>query len=443
MERCARGLNGFEKKFQVPKLMDPDDIVSVPGDKEMTLYLSYIVDVLQKKNPQKKTLVGSLKQAPDRRASAPNIAGNRATLGGGGYLPGAHPVNKTTTSPVTNGGTLKNSPSPARKPEASQQSGPPSWTKRKVPDMDAVNTSPSSSSSSPSSSSTNVPPPTIVIAPPVIMTSAPDNSDRVRDLEKKLEGKDHEIEALKEALRLLEGTLERKEREFREVEDRLNREVLAAKALASNGGGGGSGGEVKKAIDELKAQVEELEQHNQMLQMSLEDSRVSQRRMEEASKSSSSKPSFLSPKNVKDQKEEEELLRHQVRDAEKRATDAEQRLEELRSLGNAGGGGGSAREARLQKQVGELEDKIVALEQEGRQLKRAAEKAGRLEKEVAELEERESKSAQEVRDLKRQLRAAANSSGTNEEPTMERKKSNSKLLRSPREKTIPKFDLTK
>ena len=131
-----------------------------------------------------------------------------------------------------------------------------------------------------------------------------------------------------------------------------------------------------------------------------------------------------------------------MRDAERRAKDAEKELEALKKSGGGGGGGGgpSARETRLQKQVGELEDKVVSLEQDARQLKRAADKVVRLEAELHEMEERESKAAQEVRDLKRQLRAA----GADEQPaTMERKKSNSKLIRSPREKTIPKFDQLK
>jgi hypothetical protein len=444
LERCSRGLSGFEKKFLVPKLMDPEDIVSVPDDKGMTLYLSYCVDILQKKSPAKKTLVGTLQRTPDRRASAPNIA---PKYGGGGYISGSPPAAaKPSATKVGSGvGGMKGSPSPNRKPDAAPSfSAPsissgagttPSWTKRRVPSTDSEFAADSASTS----------PRTVdTIAPPVMVVPAPDVDERLHELQLKIGSKDREIEALHEAVRLLEVAAEKRDHEHREAEDRLNRELVTAKALSAGTGGGGTGKEVKVAIDELKAQVDELEQHNQMLQMSLEDSRLSQRLMEESHGGRANpKASLLMPSGSND---EEEMLRHQVREAERHAFDLEKELADFKANANglrssSSGSVPSARETRLQKTVSELEDKVISLEQEARQLKRAADKAARLEKEVAELEEKEIKATQEIRDLKRQLNKATSENSGSSEPTIERKKSSSKLLRSPRERTIPKFDV--
>ena len=453
LERCARGLAGFEKKYAVPKLMDPEDIVSVPDDKGMTLYLSYIVDVLQKKNPPKKTAVSSLQRTPDRRASAPNIVvGSEKTRagpvdGGGGFI----------------GGPPKGSPSPSKKVvEATPSGGPPSWARRKIPDMEEE-TKTVSAPAIPSASHT-ADAPTTFVPPPRLNVPGEDTNDKLHEMEKKLEAKDREIATLQEALHQMDKLLTQKDNEKKEVEDKLQRELLAAKALSGGGGGGGGAGgvdekKVKMAMDELKAQVDDLEQQNQMLQMSLEDSRQEQVRLQTPvvpKKGGSGIKSLLKPADASEHLDEEEILRHQLREAERRANMAEKELKDKSSsnggLPSAAGAGGTAKEERLRKQVSELEDRISTLEQEARALKRTADKVGRLEKDLAELEERDLKHAQESRELKKQLNKAVadleeaqkgtgGGGGTTsgqEAPGLERKKSNSKLLRSPREKVLPR-----
>jgi hypothetical protein len=435
LERCTRGLAGFEKRFLVPKLMDPEDIVSVPDDKGMTLYLSYVIDILQKKNPQKKTALSPLQRTPDRRQSAPNIASTSGLIpslkpkyGGGGYIGSPSPVKKGESAPVAQ------------------------WAKRKVPDVapeDAlVSTTSSSEAPSPSPSS-------VVVVPPRVIVPGPDNDDRVHELQLQLKSKQAEIEALTEGMRQMEKLLERKEQEHRDAEEKLRRELMAAEALAgaassTRSGGGSKGGgdeiKVKEALATLQAQVDDLEQHNQMLQMSLEDSRVSQRKLEDSVKVT--RKATLSVEPVSEDAEHEELLLHQMREAERRALAAEGELKLLKEGGgvSASSGNGAPREQRLKSQVSELEDKVATLEQEARALKRAADKSTRLERELAEMEERDLKHAQEARDLKKQLNQvtreleeARGAAGTSAPPTIERSKSGSKLARSPRERNIPKL----
>ncbi len=411
LERCTRGLSGFETRFHVPKLMDPEDIVSVPDDKGMTLYLSYIVDILQRKSPMKKSALSAVRQ-PDRRQSAPNIAPSSHSASA---IPSVKPK-------YGGGGFIGSSPSPKRAAESAP-------IKRGVPDLPR-NSSPS--------------PPAVV--PPMVVVPAPDTDDRVHELQLKLKAKDAEIEALTEGMRLMEVALEKKDKERKDAEDKLQRELREAIALAASKGGDGADSNTKAAMTELKAQVDELEQHNQMLQMSLEDSRQSQRKMEESVKRKQSSSSLLVvPKQVdavEDAEEEQELLRHELREAERRAVDAERELKKLKEAGGTVGTPGAGREQRLKTQVGELEERITTLEKEGRALKRAADKAARLEKELAEMEERDLKHAQEARELKKLLNKA------NQEleelrapsaPALERGKSGSRLVRSPREKLIPKM----
>jgi hypothetical protein len=438
LERCTRGLAGFEKRFLVPKLMDPEDIVSVPDDKGMTLYLSYVIDILQKKHPQKKTALSPLQRTPDRRQSAPNIAStsgpipslNKPKYGGGGYIGSPSPVKKGESAPVAQ------------------------WAKRKVPDVapdDAlVSTTSSSEAASPSPSA-------VVVVPPRVIVPGPDKDDCMHELQQQLKSKQAEIEALTEGMRQMEKLMERKEQEHRDAEEKLRRELMAAQALAgvaspsSGGSKSGSGGgadetKVKEALATLQAQVDDLEQHNQMLQMSLEDSRVSQRKLEDSVKVT--RKATLSVAPVSEDAEHEELLLHQMREAERRALAAEGELKLLKEGGgaSASSGNGAPREQRLKSQVSELEDKVATLEQEARALKRAADKSTRLERELAEMEERDLKHAQEARDLKKQLNQATRdleeargAAGTSAPPTIERSKSGSKLARSPRERNIPKL----
>ncbi len=95
----------------------------------------------------------------------------------------------------------------------------------------------------------------------------------------------------------------------------------------------------------------------------------------------------------------------------------------------------------------DLQHKINAQENE---IWRVREKINTLEKELAEMEERDLKHAQEARELKkklnqttRDLEEARSSNGGSQQlnppATMERTKSGSRLVRSPRERNIPKL----
>lgn len=329
--------------------MDGEDMVTVPDDKGMQLYLSYVMEIYNKQFP-KKSALSAVKHAPDRRASAPYIVQSGGSSKGFGGV----------------GASGDHIPAWKKKTTTSREEG------NSVPVRQTLSMVPTSSK-----------PPQIVV-----------DADPKAELEHKLKKKDEEIEAMKVAIQMLEEKLDKESAEKKSLEDKVEREVKVASVMSVSG-------DAKKAMDELRGQVEDLEQQNQMLQMSLEDSRRTQLKLEQRGPETTK--TTLNVGAVAKSNGSEELLRHELREYERRALAAEAELKELKSTTvTPSTPSSSGREDRLRKQVAELEDKVVTLEKEARALKRNADKATRLEKEMAEAEERESAHLKEIRELKRE-----------------------------------------
>ena len=445
-ENARRGLDGFEKSFQVPKLMDAEDINSVPDDKGMTLYLSYIVDILQVKSAKKQSPLKSRSMAlrdPSRRQSVPNFAIPDATTvaaaeeppaekpkpkyGGGGYLNGASTTHVGRV-PVRNSGAK------------SSEESKPVWAKRPVPAMDE---------------------PPKIVTPPTVIVPGPDPlfevQQELKELAAALKQKEHECEALTENARLLEIQIATKDTERHDAEARLQRDILELKAVSAAASVSGNGDlepaeaqqEVKSAMTELKRQVDDLEMENEMLQMSLEDSRRSQMQLaeetirlgSEGGSGNLESHSMLALPTEEDT-DDLEILAHQVREAEKRARYAEQALAEQSTSGST-----SSRTERLRKQVGELEDRVIELERELRAAKRSAGKVERMQKELDEAEAREVVHSNEMRELRRKVITLQHEADETQSEAASGavsprlRKTNSRLERSPRQASIPKLTL--
>ena len=137
-----------------------------------------------------------------------------------------------------------------------------------------------------------------------------------------------------------------------------------------------------------------------------------------------------------------EMLAHELREWERRALDAEREVEELKKSG----GGTTDRSARLRTQVAELEDRTLELEKELRAAKRVASKVERLEKDLEDAEAREVAHAEEMRKLRSKMLSTRNeledlqmTSPRSPSPPPPLRKTGSRLVRSPRQASIPKM----
>lgn len=363
LENATRALRDFERVYGVPKLMDPEDIVTTPDDKGMQLYLHYIIDVFNKKLGRDPSLafaaatpkVNRLEQMrtqPDRRASAPNVLLRRGGVGSSSFngspspahtqFKGLSPVQEDVPKvPQTQ---HKRVPSVLSRynpqPAAAQSSPAPSRiVQRPAPVKEVVRETTVVSEVSPPTS-----PVTSPLQQPMVMSmsrepraeSAPAlpiiriEEDKSNNVPLALPGMfEKERAAWEEERSSWAEERVRWEEERSRLEQRIKDLEARVAAVTSEAG---------PDVDALRGQVEDLEMRNEMLQLSLDDARSSQKQLEETARvmrtQSPEVPrnprlAQLSPgiQTAKPQLSEEDMLRHQVREWERRALDAEEALE--------------------------------------------------------------------------------------------------------------------
>lgn len=398
LDNCKRALRTFEAVYGVPPLMDAEDIVTTPDDKGMQLYMHYIIETFNKKfgprespgagtpSPNSRVALLSAKQPSTRFSSSPNLASHLSGRSSGAAAPSAAAAAPAAGArggftPHVERRSLAKDEEPSKRassvasrynPQAASESPPqseapkkgpasslmaryqPQGLKESKPLAPVVELTPSTQRK-PIEAAEQHPPAIVVVSGGGDASATPADVDA-----------------------LVAKAMQTERAAWADERAQLEREKAAAlkrvadlearvAALAASAG---------PDVRALQGAVEDLEMQNQMLQMSLDDARVSQVLLVEEHERASRHASdaLLPPAKSSKDMEEEEMLRHQMRDLEKRCLAAETSLAERtarvseleKQLAGSRGGGESTKVPALGEVVALPRQKSASLQRSPR-----------------------------------------------------------------------------